>query len=209
MGSNTIITRNDDGSLRVHGSHLWAPAEHASGYVAPYDHGLVGWSMDPAAAFGTSQPSTGVVSLARVNLGPKGRYAFSTLWASLASGGWGLRDCYLGVYSIDPEMDTATLVATSRDLSDRFAEAGELSARLREPVTVHGRPHWVLAGLLVGGASTPPTFRGAVAQGVVNANLTGLARRFGSVGRGLSRLPRSFGASEVDGPGCAFWAAAG
>ena len=209
MGSNTIITRDDDGSIKVHGTRLWAPAEHVTGRVAPMDHGLVGWTMDPAGAFGTSQPTPGSVSVARVNLGPKSRYSLSTLWVSVAAGGSGLRGCHLGVYEVAPDLSSAALVSASRDLSDQFAGQGEVAASLRQTVTLSGRPCWVLVGLLVAEASTAPTLRGAIAETLVNANLTGLAKRYGTVGSHQSRLPRSLTSAEVGNPGCAFWAAAG
>jgi hypothetical protein len=209
MGSSTVITRDGkDGSLNIQRSHLWTPVDRGSGAAAPVDHGLVGWTFDPTTAFGTSQPANGVVSLARVNLGPRMAYQISTVWVSLSSGGQGLSNCFLGVYSISG--DSATLAGASSDLSNQFGAAGEVSASLGSPASINGgRAAWVLIGLLVGGSSTKPVFRGALAQTLVNANLAGTAKRYATVGSGLTKLPQSFTTTDMGPLGCLPWAAAG
>ena len=209
MGSSTVITRNGkDGSIDIQRSHLWSPVDRTSGEAAPVDQGLVCWTFDPAMAFGTSQPSAGVVSLARVNLGPRMTLSVSTLWASLSAGGQGLSNCFLGVYAVSGT--NATLAGASSDLSSRFGAAGEVSATLGSPATIAGgQPAWILVALLVGGASTMPIFRGALAQSLVNVNLTGLAKRYATVGSGLTSLPQSFTSTDVGALGSLPWVAAG
>jgi hypothetical protein len=211
MGSSTVITRNGkDGAINLQRSHLWSPVDRASGVVAPIDHGFVGWTFDPAVAFGTSQPNTGVMSLARVNLGPRMSYPATAIWVSLSAGGQGLSNCFLGVYTVSADGTTATLAAGSSDLSNQFGSVGEVSASLGNGASLAGgQPSWVLIGLLVGGASTRPTFRGALSQSLVNVNVSDLAKRYASVGSGLTKLPASFNAGQVGTLGSLFWAAAG
>jgi hypothetical protein len=211
MGSNTVITRNGtDGSINVHGTHLWAPVDRAAGMVAPADHGLVGWTIDPAAAFGTSEPSSGVLSLARISLGGRSHHVLTSVWVSLAAGGQALRRSYLGVYSVAPDHSSATLEASTADISSMLESNGEIDVPLRDPVTVRGGHRaWILVGLLVGGAQAMPSFRGAVAQPIANVNLRGLSARYGTTGSGLSSLPDSVAATRVGGLGCLFWAAVG
>jgi hypothetical protein len=211
MGSNTIITRKgDDGSIRLHGSHLWAPVDHTAGMVAPLDHGLVGWTIDPATAFGTSEPTGGVLSLARISLGARSHHALSSVWVSLAAAGQGLNHAYLGVYAVASDLSEATLVGSTADASSMFGAAGEINVPLQSPVTVRGGHRaWVFVGLLVGGAQTMPSFRGAVAQSIANVNMGGLSVRYATVGSGMSSLPDSITGPQVGGLGCLFWAALG
>src|SRR5262249_53421680 len=156
--------------------HLWAPVDRAAGFAAPVDHGFAGWTFDPATTPSTTQPTAGVMSVARVNLGPRMSYPLSTIWVSLSAGGQGLNNCFLGVYTVSADLSTATLAAATADISNLFAGAGEVAAPLTAPANAGGgNPAWVLIGLLVGSASTRPTLRSALAQNVVNVNLTGLA----------------------------------
>jgi hypothetical protein len=209
MGSNTIITRHgSDGSINVHGSHLWAPVDRAAGMVAPADHGLVGWTIDPATAFGTSEPTAGVLSLARISLGARSHHTLSSVWVSLATGGQGLNRSYLGVYSVAADLSEATLVGGTADVSSKFGSAGEVNLPLRDPVTVRGGHRaWILVGLLVGGGQAMPSFRGAVAQPIANVNVGGLAVRYATTGSGLRSLPEGIAAAKLGGLGCLFWAA--
>src|ERR1041384_3612467 len=110
MGSSTVITRNGkDGSVNLQRSHLWAPVDRGAGFIAPVDYGFAGWTFDPATTPSTSQPNAGVLSLARVNLGPRMSYPLSTIWVSLSAGGQGLNNCFLGVYTISADLSAATL----------------------------------------------------------------------------------------------------
>jgi hypothetical protein len=211
MGSNTVITRNgNDGSINLHGSHLWAPVDRAAGYAAPADHGLVGWTIDPATAFGTSSPSAGVMSLARITVGPRTHHKVSSIWVSIAQAGRGVSNAYVGVYSVASDLGSASLVAKTGDASSAFAAAGEVNLPLEAAVTLRGGHRaWILIGLLVGAAATMPSFRGALAQSATNVNLSGLATRYASAGSNLSALPDSIASGQVGGLGCLFWAATG
>jgi hypothetical protein len=150
------------------------------------------------------------MSLARVNLGPKMSYAAAAIWVSLSAGGQGLSNCFLGVYTVSADGTTATLAAGSSDLSSQFGSPGEVSASFGGSVALGGGAStWVLIGLLIGGGSTMPMFRGALAQTLVNVNVSGLAKRYASTGSGLTKLPNSFTSAQVGSLGSVFWAAAG
>ena len=155
----------------------------------PSDHGLVAWTMDPAACTtsGTTL-SLGVIYFLEVVL--RSAATISNLCAVLGTAGSGLTSgqCLAGLYT-----SAGTRVAVTSDLSTTWNSAGDKTMTLTAPYSAAAGKYYV--AFLVNG-TTSPTFACGSTLGANftpgNAHLTSGGYRFCRSGTGQTALPANF-----------------
>lgn len=158
---------------------------------SPLDHGLIACDADPIISSSNYiLASAGVVYLRKLKLAATS--AISNVVLYVNAGGSVLSNAYVAVFD-----EAGTRLGVSADVSTSLQNTGNKFLALTTPTQVVAAGTWVYGGILVGAATTLPTFR-AFPQAIHGFALSsGPQYRWGSSGSGLSAMPSSFAPSGV------------
>jgi len=155
--------------------------EHVSS--APHQHGLLGWTFDPAVpSANTTTPTDGVEHLIRVI--PQRSEAVRSVLLHVASAGVTLtaNQNWAGLRSA-----SGLLLAKTADQSTNWASTGSKVMALDAPVPVQaGQPYYVV---FVANGTTKPLFVRGLNSTLVNVGLATGRGRYMTNGSGLTDLP--------------------
>ncbi|MFR9794692.1 hypothetical protein ACL02U_02135 [Streptomyces sp. MS06] len=171
---------------------LWTPA----------DHGLIGWTQDPATLGAGTDPTTaGVLYLLAVKV-PSPR-TISTVHIGVAEPGSGLTagQNLAGLYD-----SAGTLLSGTADQSGSWTSAGHKAIALSTAQDVGPGVYYV--AFLANGTTPPPLLRGhSYSSSTLNAGLTAANARFLTSGTGQTALPASVALGSGDTDYVSRWAA--
>lgn len=166
----------------------------------PGRQNLLGWAFDPAAAINNTAPTAGQETLIRVVADSSGTAGHVTL--GLGNTPAGCTNSYFGIRDA-----SGNLLATSADYSTTLnsSTAGKITVPLSSTATiVQGSAYYV--AVLIGSATTMPTFSRGASNSVINDGLTSGGYRTMTDGSGLTTLPSSVTLSSAGQSSTAYYA---
>lgn len=168
--------------------------------LEPSDHGLIGWSMDPAAAVNTQIVTTaGLVHVAKIFLREPALVTNILFFITTAGATLTANQCLAGLYQ------NGTLIGSTGNQATAWAGTGLITMALT------GGPFAVAAGNVYAawyynGTTAPTLSRGAGTTGLVNAGFAAASSRFGTADTGrTTSLPATLG--TVAANNVAWWVA--
>lgn len=192
--NNGVTVDGTTNSLHVPG--------HAIGLPKPSEHGLVGWSFDPANAVSGTAGTAQTLYLASIYVSrpasiTKILWGINTGGAGAVAGG-----NYVGLYSA-----TGTLLA-SVGVDSSVATTGLITSTVTATAITPGR-YWV--GLLFNATAMPQLYRaGFLNATLANAGITTASNyRFATNGTGLTTLPTTITPSSNALAQNTYWVAIG
>lgn len=173
----------------------------------PWDHGMVAWTFEPAAAGSTFLAAAGVLYLSRIYIRGNAAANVANIGVVVQQAGTGataLANCFMGIYDVN-----GNLVANSgtADQSASWATAGFKKIPMTAAVQLQpGAAYWL--GLVVGQQATTPVqlTKSTAITNQINANLVNTTVREGSQLTGLTSMPASFAPGST-GLASTFWGA--
>lgn len=136
----------------------YAPQRDA--YILPSDHGLIGWTCDPALLSQTTVMTSGRLVGARIYVPVATTITNILLLISTAGSTLTAGQSFAGLYT-----DAGVLLSGSADQSTAFASTGTKTIALNTPQAV--ATGWYRAAAFSVG-TTPPTLRGSSSSAVGN-----------------------------------------
>lgn len=187
-GQLSLTTKGDPGNSGAPG----ATGVGAQGIWTPADNGLVAANMDPSNFSTNTVLTAGVLYLQKVKMATDSAVASIALSPRSPSGA-GLANTFAGIYTISGT--TATLIASTADVSTQMQTSSEQKFNLTAPTSVLTAGTELFIGILVGSGSTLPTLQGL--SGRSNAFRTGAGRRILASGSGQTALPSTVNLSTA------------
>lgn len=166
----------------------------------PSDHGLLGWTQDPAGCSTVATLSAGTIYLSKVVL--RKAATVSSIWIALTSAGSGLTagQNLAGLYD-----SSGNRLAVSADQSSSWTTASSKQISIA-PQSLAAGSYYV--AVLANGTTVPQTMRGGSASGTgLNVALALTAARFLDFGTGQTSLPSTITLSSASLNSSARWAA--
>ncbi len=166
----------------------------------PGDHGLLGWTYDPAITPGNIQPVSGTIYLCAIPV--RKTVTVSTVWFGVGTVASGVTAGQTKFGLVSP----AGVVLSSGGAGTAVATLGAQGVTLAVAQSCPPGVYW--AALLVVATTMPFLARSTGTLTVLNANLAASAYRFATNGTAQTTLPASFTlASNSQAAAIPFWAA--
>ena len=176
----------------------------------PSDLGYVTWSYDPAYLNGTFTGAAlpgGNLYLAQCPVRATTSISSIGMWITAGGSGLTAGENFAGVYGITLSTGTATLLATTADLTSSWGSTGLFSATFSPATPVTISPPFVWAAFLANG-TTKPSLALTGNQTAGWANGRAVYARFGTVTGPFTSLPSSFdGLGAVTEAAPEYWTA--
>lgn len=185
---------------RMTQAQIEASAARAGGAFAPFDHGYLGWSFDPAVASGTGVALTtaGTVYTVQIPIAQAGTATNIVYDIVTAGGTLTAAQCFAGLYS-----PAGVLLGTTADLSTPWASTGVTVSPLVTPAAVSPGLH--RAAFFFNGTTGPSLLKANIRVSA-NAGQSAANSRFSSADTGrTTTLAATLGARTATVN--AYWAA--